>query len=206
MYEVLSGLGFYNLNPQSIRELQSPDSGERLSRDGGNLAAVVRNLSKQTQNRRERILEYMKMIVPGLDDVKAKTLRALGVLAALFQSAHAHDLMPPVAVEEPEMALHPAAAGVLFDALLEASFSRQVLVTSHSPDLLDRPNIPPESILAVLNQNGRTVIAPIEPGEREALSHQLRTVGELLRIDQLRPDLEKVPKYGNLQLPLFTEK
>jgi predicted ATPase len=237
VYEVLSGLGFYNLNPQSIRELQSPDSGERLSRDGGNLAAVVRNLSKQTQNRRERILEYMKMIVPGLDDVKAKTLgpketlefeeksittgrsrkffaanmsdgtlRALGVLAALFQSAHAHDLMPPVAVEEPEMALHPAAAGVLFDALLEASFSRQVLVTSHSPDLLDRPNIPPESILAVLNQNGRTVIAPIEPGEREALSHQLRTVGELLRIDQLRPDLEKVPKYGNLQLPLFTEK
>lgn len=237
LYELLSGLGFYNLNPQSIRELQSIDSGERLLRDGGNLASVIRHLSKDPLNRRERILEYLRLIVPGLETFRARslgpketiefeeraittgkvrkflaanmsdgTLRALGVLAALFQSVDPHDLMPPIAVEEPEMALHPAAAGVLFDALREASFSRQVLVTSHSPDLLDRRDIAPDSILAVLNEEGRSAIAPIELIEREALSAQLRTAGELLRIDQLRPDVKRIPKSLDLQMSLFNEK
>ncbi len=237
LYVVLSGLGFYNLNPQSIRDLQPPDSGEYMIRDGGNLASVIRHLTKDSSNRRERILEYLRVIVPGLESIQAKslgpketiefkeislasgklrkflaanmsdgTLRALGVLAALFQSAAPDDLMPPIAVEEPEMALHPAAAGVLFDALHEASFSRQVLVTSHSPDLLDRPDVAPDSILAVLNEDGRTVIAPIEASQREALSGQLRTAGELLRIDQLRPDTQRIPKTLNLQLQLFGEK
>ena len=40
-------------------------------------------------------------------------------------------------IEEPELALHPAAAGVLIDSLREAADTAQVLVTSHSPDLLD---------------------------------------------------------------------
>ncbi|MFN0101484.1 MAG: AAA family ATPase [Bryobacteraceae bacterium] len=237
LYALLSGLGFYNLNPQRIRELQSPDAGDYLSRDGGNLAAVVRNLTKHNPERRERILEYLKRIVPGLDTVRAKslgpmetlefeeksahtgrsrkflaanmsdgTLRAVGVLAALFQSAHGSGLLPLIAVEEPEMALHPAAAGVLFDALQEASFYRQVLVTSHSPDLLDRLEVSPDSLLAVLSEDGRSLIAPIEPGEREVLSSQLRTAGELLRVNQLRPDLDGIPKSVDLQLRLFAEK
>ena len=103
------------------------------------------------------------------------------------------------------MALHPAAAGILFDALKEASFSRQVLVTSHSPDLLDRQDIDPQSLLAVLNEGGKTAVAPLEPGQRDVLSTQLRTAGELLRIDQLKPDRERIPSFLNLQLRLFPE-
>jgi hypothetical protein len=46
-----------------------------------------------------------------------------------------------IGIDEPEIALHPAAAGVLFDALTEASERVQVLVTSQSPDLLDRDDL-----------------------------------------------------------------
>jgi predicted ATPase len=67
------------------------------------------------------------------------TLRALGVLTALLQSANgsARKKVPLVGIEEPEVALHPGAAGVLRDGLTAASRHTQVIVTSHSPDLLD---------------------------------------------------------------------
>src|SRR5690606_17373427 len=46
------------------------------------------------------------------------TLRAVGVLVALFQSnGDRPHRVPLVAIEEPEIALHPAAAGVLRDCL-----------------------------------------------------------------------------------------
>ena len=44
LYDALSGMGFYNLNPDAIRDLQSPDPGDLLKRDGSNLASVLSNL------------------------------------------------------------------------------------------------------------------------------------------------------------------
>jgi predicted ATPase len=76
------------------------------------------------------------------------TLRALGILVALFQSPYgAADRVRLVGIEEPEAGLHPAAAGVLLDALQEAALRTQVIATTHSADLLDHPGIEPESML-----------------------------------------------------------
>lgn len=64
------------------------------------------------------------------------TLRALGILVALFQGGEG--ARPSlVGIEEPEVALHPAAAAVVRDALTCASTRCQVVVTSHSPELLN---------------------------------------------------------------------
>jgi predicted ATPase len=237
LHRLLSGMGFYNFHPPSIRDLQAPDSGDRLARDGSNLASVMRSLSRlNPPDGYERILDYLRQIVPGVETVRAKslgpketlefeeltlstgrrrkflaanmsdgTLRALGVLAALFQLPNPSELLPPIAVEEPELALHPAAAGVLFDALQEASCSRQIFVTSHSPDLLDRTDLQPESLLAVINEGGQSLIGPVEPGEKQALVQHLRTAGELLRINQLRPDMESIPKSLDLQSRMFDQ-
>ena len=128
------------------------------------------------------------------------TLRALGILLALFQSPNGLRRVSLIGVEEPETALHPAAAGALLDALREASDSRQVIVTSHSPDLLDSPDVNAESILAVSASDGCTSIAPLTPSERTVLKRRLKTPGEMLRTNQLTPDLQKVPKLGQLKL------
>ena len=93
-----------------------------------------------------------------------------------------------IGLEEPEMALHPAATGVLLSALREASRQTQILVTSHSPDLLDDSDIPTESLLAVDNQEGVTRIAPLDEPGRSVLRDRLFTPGELLRQNQLAPD------------------
>ena len=120
------------------------------------------------------------------------TLRALGVLVALFQSNGATmGRRHLVGIEEPESALHPAAAGVLIDSLTDASQLAQVMVTSHSADLLDNDAIPDSSILAVLSEHGETRIGPLDEAGRSALRDHLFTAGELLRMDQLRPDPER---------------
>lgn len=219
-YEALSRMGFYNLNPDRIRDLQSPDPGQLLSRDGGNIASVLSQLEKQSPETKQRIQEYLSRIVPGISQVAVKTiggsretlefrqavvgarnpwsflaanmsdgtLRALGVLTSLFQAANgAAGSVPLVGIEEPEAALHPGAAGVLRDALKEASQSKQVLVTSHSPDLLDDPTLDPQSILAVLAKDGETRIGPLNDVTRRVLHDRLYTAGELIRMETLEP-------------------
>ena len=113
------------------------------------------------------------------------TLRALAVLTALLQGGDA----PPslVGIEEPETALHPAAASVLWNALNDGADRTQVLVTTHSPDLLDRKDVPPDAILTVDMAAGKTEIAPISESSKQILRKRLATPGELLRQDMLSP-------------------
>lgn len=87
------------------------------------------------------------------------------------------------------------------DALIEASADRQIIITTHSPDLLDHPELRPEWILSVQSEAGRTNIGPIDDGTADAVKKNLYTVGELLRLDQISTDL-----YGeaDLQLRLFS--
>jgi predicted ATPase len=132
------------------------------------------------------------------------TLRALGILVALFQSQDpAAPSVPLVGIEEPEVALHPAAVGALLDALREASQSTQVIVTTHSPDLLDSADIEAELLLAVHAEKGTTQIAPVDEASREAVRKGLYTPGELLRLDQLRPDIKLFGPKSPKQLDLF---
>lgn len=116
------------------------------------------------------------------------TLRGLGILLALFQASNG--ARPPISligIEEPELALHPGAASILFDSLQDAIQHVQVLVTSHSPDLLDAQEIAPESLLAVAIDQGVTQIGPIDHKGRDVLRRRLYTAGELLRQRRLNP-------------------
>jgi len=133
------------------------------------------------------------------------TLRAFGVLLSLFQGRGKNGKAPPlVGLEEPEVALHPAAAGVLLAALRDASSLAQVIVTSHSPDLLDDASITDDSILAVENRDGVTIIGPVDEAGRSVLRDHLFTPGELLRQNQLSPSPESFNEVQNdQQLKLF---
>lgn len=233
VYRLLTTLGFYNLNPDRIRELQNPDIGDLLSRDGSNLAAVIRRMNDESPQTAERVSQYLNAVVPGVRGVTARslgpketievrqevsgdpnpwrylasglsdgTLRALGVLVAVFQATNRTPSVPLVAVEEPEVAIHPGAAVRLMDALLEATQYSQLLITTHSPDLLDHPSIDVSSILAVESQQGTSVIAPVDKRTKKAVRSHLYTVGELLRLEQVSPDLFAVQQQTN-QLRLF---
>ena len=233
VYDAFSRMGFYNLNPDKIRDPQSPDPADVLVRDGGNLTSILAQLPLLVK---KHIEEYLEDVIPGVHAVDVKelgtmatlefrqkivgdeypwrfssnnmsdgTLRVLGILVALFQGdPDMQKRVPLVGIEEPEIALHPAAAGVLLDALRDAAHKTQVITTSHSPDLLDDKHLDVDSILAVEAHDGNTVIAPVDEVGRSVVRDKLFTTGELLRRDQLQPDPASVvsPKKAT-QLPLF---
>lgn len=211
LFDQLSTMAFYNLSPALMREPIAVDSRSLLLGDGRNIGAAFARIEKIHPGKKQRIEEYLSAILPGLTRVERYligsresveftqngwnfeaeqmsdgTLRALGVLTAVLGGAGA----PLVGVEEPEIALHPAAFGVLRDALREGSEAAQVIVTSQSPDLLDDADLTPEQILAVaLDDNGLTRIGPLDNAGTSMLRGQLCTVGELVRQDKALPAL-----------------
>ncbi len=235
VYDAFSRMGFYSLNPDSIRDLQDPNPGDVLLRDGSNLTSVLAQLPPPVK---KHVEEYLAVVVPGVHAVDVKgfgpketlefrqdvagdkypwrflannmsdgTLRVLGILIALFQENHdTQKRVPLVGIEEPEIALHPAAAGVLLDGLRDAAHKTQVIVTSHSPDLLDNKDLDVDSILAVEAQNGTTAIAGVDDVGRTLLRKRLCTTGDLLRNDQLQPDLMSVAAAKAAKLPPFDFK
>ncbi len=127
------------------------------------------------------------------------TLRALGALVAAFQFAGREEMAGLIGIEEPENSLHPAASAVLMDAFREAAATRtQVLITSHSPDLLDQLDLDSDVLLAVSSTEGVTKIAPIDKASLSVIRRHLYTPGELLRLDQLEPDQEDLDRQESL--------
>lgn len=66
VFDALSNTGFYNLSPVAIRDLQPPDPGDLLNRDGSNLASVLSRLCPQVK---ADIEGYLSRIVPGVTGV-----------------------------------------------------------------------------------------------------------------------------------------
>ncbi len=219
VFDALLAMGFYNLNPESMKELQSADAGEILHGDGSNIASVIARLTSEQPATLDRIKEYLANIVPGIEKIERVslgpretiqfgqkvqgalhpwrfyassmsdgTLRALGALVAVTQFAGGGLPIQLVGIEEPETALHPAAAGALMDALREATAHTQVLVTSHSPDLLDHIEPADDGLLVVCADNGTSLIAEPDTASVAAIQRHLYTPGEMLRMDQLQPD------------------
>jgi predicted ATPase len=226
-YDALCSMGFYNLNPDSMRELQSPDAGELLHHDGDNIASVI---GRMNADQKERAEAFLSKIVPGIDGVERSTLgpretlefrqtiegaehpwkflaasmsdgtlRALGILTAASQLLKPNGSARLVGIEEPETALHPAAAKALVDALKEATAHTQVIITTHSAELLDAID-EPDSLFVVQARKGETSIAGIDPASQEVIRKHLFSPGEMLRMDQLEPDQKDLQRQGESRL------
>lgn len=121
------------------------------------------------------------------ESISDGTLRAAAVLAALFQPDSLVGYSTLVCIDEPELGLHPSAAGMLFYALIEASEHVQVIVATQSGDLLHRDEIDLGWIRPVVMRDGNTVIGPVDAVTREIVEQKLATVGERMRLDQILP-------------------
>lgn len=108
------------------------------------------------------------------------TIRMLGLLAALYQEP----AQPFLSIEEPEANIHPGALAVLAGVLDEASLRSQVLVTTHSPDMLD--HLPAESFLVVEKVGDATHVGPLDASQLASVRKRLFTPGELLRMEGLQ--------------------
>lgn len=230
VYDFLTSMRFYSIVPIRLRELQEPDAGDFLKRDGSNAAAVLKRLQEETQGNGhyDRVCRLLSRVVDGIKKVEYRdlgqketlqfkqdvglehpwtfnalnmsdgTLRVLGLLLAVYQPGP----YSVVAVEEPEATVNPAVAEVVVEVLMDAAKQKQVVLTSHSPDILDYKELTDTEIRVVTMDHGRTLIAPISQAGRKAIRDRLYTPGELLRSGELNPDL-KAAEHAAQQLDLF---
>jgi predicted ATPase len=212
---LLSSFRFSALYPNTLREPSRPDTDRILKESGENWASVLKALKKTTKGKAavERVLEMMRLVMPGLEDVTVKTvggylvpqfrvrdsknaaahdfdpvqlsdgtLRIFGLLLALYQQP-APRLM---ALEEPEQTIHPAILPTLAEAFREVSEKTQLLITTHSPHLVDL--FDPGEIRVVTMKSGRTLVSPIKASQVESVKENLISLHELMAAEGLQPE------------------
>lgn len=220
LYSGLMRPRFYHFRTVNLRRPQRSSRRAVLRRHGDGFGDVVATLSADYGSAKARIDAYLSEIAHGTTGIDARdvggyrtvvlsssvdgevfefgpeamsegTVHSAAVLAALFQPESLDGRLPLIGIEEPEIALHPAAAGVLFDALAEASEHVQVIATSQSADLLDREDLDPSVIRPVAMRDGLTMIGEVDDASREIVGQKLYTLGELMRGNQLSPQTSR---------------
>lgn len=117
--------------------------------------------------------------------------RYLAHLFALYQNPSKQTLL----FEHPESGLHPGALEALAEEFKDCPEENrgQVILTTHSPQLLDY--FPPESIRVVTFDDHQTRIGPLAPEQLKSVKEHLLHPGELLTVDpaRLEGQLAEVP-------------
>jgi predicted ATPase len=222
-WNFLRSIGFYHPLPNAIRTsaympvIVPPP----LLEHGENLPFVLRTLQQHHPDTFQQISEYLRLLVPGLkslapsksgDMLEVKhgdenetfaelefwqesdgTLRLLALLTAMYQQPPLYMLV----IEEPELTVHPEALAVLVDLLIERSAYQQVLITTHSPDLLNC--LPAETLRIVELEGGTTKIGPLSEEQKAVVEAKYFKMGDLLRLEGLRREL---PEPMQPSLPL----
>jgi predicted ATPase len=204
----------YSFRPEPIYELER-ETLQELQWDGKNIKNVLFHLQKTNGISYKNIQHYMTYLIPGLihfevypiddylslkfimkqdQDSSPQTFKAfqmsdgtllmLGNLTALFQ--HFEDEEEHmILLEEPKRALHPAAAGVLREAIMGAGQRNQILITTHNDNLLDHKEVDPDSVLVAQMIGGQTYLGPVDPATQALIRERRFTVGEPMRTDLL---------------------
>lgn len=216
--QVMTGALFYAVVPFELRSPQRIANTTRLEERGENLGGILRKalqdpytadvirltLSRLTagvtgvsvQEAGSYLITYLHYHTSkgarkaDLEQESDGTLRALAIVAALYQPVPEEDLYDGafeqralLAFEEPELYVHPGMLAVLAELFAAKSAEKQILLTTHSPELLDY--LPPESFLVVEKTDGETVVGPLADYQIETVRQKLFTPGELLRMQGL---------------------
>ncbi len=227
--EELRASHVHSFSARKIREYNAVNSPPDLAHDGVNLAKTLKVLRGLDSDSVENIGRYFRAIVPGMVSFreiiektsetiafifstgKGKTLefssrsmsdgtlRVLAALVAVHQIYLPTNAVGFVGIEEPETSLHPAAMRALVSAFDEATLRQQIIITSHSPDLLDAEEIKPENVRVVQMIDGKTVIAPVDRAGTEIVRRGLSTLGQLERENRLEPDEFDLERQADLE-------
>lgn len=170
---------------QMRKPVRPDERQDRLARSAQNLAVVVAAMDARTK---KKVITVLQTLYPGIHGIHSKpvaggnlllhleeeggveipasrlsdgTLRFISLLVILL------DANPPplIAIEEPELGLHPDVIPKIADLLVAASERTQLVVTTHSRMLVDALGDYPESVIVCEKHDGESTFERLD-GER----------------------------------------
>ncbi len=214
LLDTLSQWRFYNANDMNLDAIRHSEPklgpGDRfVSTSGENLSLVLHNLTQESLDFEERIDNAMRAIlpttrrvravVPGrttvttewhfadvptpfyLDEMSDGTVRMLCWAIIL----HSPRLPSLLVIEEPEIGLHVAWLRVLAEWIKAASRKTQVIISTHSPDLLDSFTDRVESVYVFNSAEGHPAhfaVKPLAPERVASWVEEGWQLGDLYRV------------------------
>lgn len=182
VYDFLSRMTVYSIFPDKLAVPQKFDTTRPMRKHGDNWVSVLKDLIRDPEAKGD-LVDALRRLTGDIEDVRVTaaashlivelkhgarrakekrwfdagqqsdgTLRVAGLLTALLQQP----ALPVIGLEEPELTVHPGVLPVVYDFLRQAATVSQILVTTHSPVLLDCLDLDRVEILAVCRRDGCT--------------------------------------------------
>lgn len=171
-----------------VRKPQKADEAtDFLEENLINLPLILNSL-RQNREAKNKLLEALKLFYEDIEDFDIRvqsgyveilfqessfdapipatrlsdgTLRYLSLLALLL-----HPTPPPlICIEEPELGLHPDILPTVCNLLTAAAEKTQIIITTHSADLIDALSETPEAVLVFDKQQGSTTVTRLNKEE-----------------------------------------
>lgn len=181
--------------------------GSVLNKDGANFVNVFNSLVNEDETFKERYLRVLKRLIPDCEEITVKkaggkiwlelliagcyfplselsdgTIHLLLLLLLLNLSEK--NAVSLLAIDEPEMNLHPAWQRLLANEILRGQGFKQCFISTHSPDFLDEftPGfLEGSTAVFVFDPSSKTTIKKLDPQElRDDLTEW--TLGDLYRV------------------------
>lgn len=223
--DFLATTKYMHIVPQLVRE---PERSVGRTDDpfGGDFLEQIATTNKRTRDSRlRRITSALQVAVPQLEELKLEqdhrgvwhlrgryrhwrthgqwqteehfsdgTLRLLGLLWAVSAGTG------PLLLEEPELSLHPEVVSQIpqMFARVQRRVGRQIIVSSHSPEILNDPGIAPDEILSLTPASEGTAVSLVRDDNQATQLHNAGVpYGEILKAATAPKDASQLSVFGS---------
>jgi predicted ATPase len=178
-----SFIRIFDFDPRELKKSSSMASIRRLNEDGSNLASVLQSILRTKENRKKltTILSDFLPFISGItvennldksfsykvqEKYSNKTFHAnflsdgtvsvLAIIIALYFEQESKIII----LEEPERNIHPKLLANLLASAEDVSSEKQIIITTHNPELLKHSNIETVRLITRDSQGFSTLSSP----------------------------------------------
>lgn len=203
LLQALQSISIYSIFPDTLRAPQKYSPRKPMERHGENWVSILKD--QPTHTWKPELIAALHSLTGDTEDIEIEpiagylvirfrhrsenektkwfeaaqesdgTLRVAGLISALLQEP----AVPVIGIEEPELTVHPGAIPLLYDHLHQATEESQVIITTHSPEMLEHFDV--DDVRVVERRNGVTRVRAMATAQKDAVKKRLLTLGELMR-------------------------